>query len=108
METAKTYAWIMYAVALAAQKGSANFAAISQLADGINHAVPEHKELQSALKWLSNNQFVEKKGTWYTLTPKGAMLVASVRNENDTARQVWASLAMALSSHSQAISSSSN
>ena len=86
----------MYALALASQKGAANFAEISQIADGINHAIPTHKELQSALKWLCNNLMVEKQGSGYVLTSKGSALVASTQDQNETTLKVWGALEQTL------------
>lgn len=37
---------------MASEQEPANFVSISQIADGINHTVPTHKELQTCLGWL--------------------------------------------------------
>lgn len=86
----------MYALALASQKEPANFAAISSVADGINHAVPSHKELQSSLKWLIANGMAQKLSSGYSLTPRGSELLDSARFEHKTTSQVWSALTSAL------------
>lgn len=86
----------MYALALASQKEPATFAAISQVADGINHAVPTHSELQRALKWLITSGMAQKVGPGYLLTPQGSEVVASVRSEHSTTSQVWLALTASL------------
>jgi hypothetical protein len=49
MTEAQVVAWIFYSVAGAYGQGPADFRDISMVADGINHAIPTHKELQSSL-----------------------------------------------------------
>jgi hypothetical protein len=92
----RTYAWIMYALAGASQNEPANFAAISQVADGINHAVPTHKELQLSLEWLMGNGLAQKQGSRYLLTEKGYAVMASICAEQKTISQIWSSLTCAL------------
>lgn len=96
MDEARTYAWLMYALAGASQNQPASFAAISQVADGINHAVPTHKEMQSSIKWLVACGLVRKQGPGYLLTEKGSSVMASARAENNTTSKVWDALASAL------------
>lgn len=99
MDEARTYAWLMYALAGASQNEPANFAAISQVADGINHAVPTHKEMQSSLKWLMACDLVKKQESGYLLTEKGAAVMASARAEHNTVSKIWACLTSALSAY---------
>ena len=96
MDEARTYAWIMYALAGASQTTPANIAAVSQIADGINHAVPTSKEMQSSLKWLIENGLAQKQGSAYFLTDKGNTVMASARTGHNTISQVWASLTTTL------------
>lgn len=99
MDEARTYAWLMYALAGASQNKPANFAAISQVADGINHAVPTHKEMQSSLKWLMACGLVHKQGSGYLLTEQGSTVMASARIGHNTVSKVSASLTSALSAY---------
>ena len=101
MDEARTTAWIMYALALASQREPANFAAISSVADGINHAVPTHKELKSSLNWLIANGMAQKLGSGYMLTPRGSELIDSARVERNTTSQVWSALTSALGTLAQ-------
>lgn len=71
MDEAQTYALVMYSLVGASQSTPASFSAISQVADGINHAVPTHKEIQWSLKWLMGNGIVQKQGSGYLLTEMG-------------------------------------
>lgn len=66
--------WVFLSVAMASEHGPSNFESISQIADGINHAVPTHKELQAALDWLTKNELVEKSRKKYRLTNSGTEL----------------------------------
>jgi hypothetical protein len=100
MDEPRTLAWIMYAIALASQKEPANFAAISEIADGINHAVPTHKELQTSIRWLQANGMAQKHASGYILSNQGLEVMASIRQRHSTASQVWSALTMALTHHS--------
>ena len=92
MNEARTIAWILYALGLASQTKPAKFADISGVADGINHAIPTHKEMQISLKWLVANGLAQKEGFSYSLTPDGLLVLSSARTENSTTLAVWAAL----------------
>jgi hypothetical protein len=96
MNHAETVSWIFYAVAKATGSGPADYRGISLIADGINHAVPTHKELQSSLAWLSNAGLVSKSSEGYFLTLSGKALFEESRNKFDTIMKVWGSLALAI------------
>ena len=67
----QTYSWIFLATAMASETEPANFSSISTIADGINHAVPTHKELQTSLAWLTGKGLVTKIKNKYSLSEKG-------------------------------------
>lgn len=96
MDEARTYAWILYSLAGSSQQALASFAAISKVADGINHAVPTNKEMQASLKWLMENGMAQKQGSGYQLTDNGAAIMESARKGNASISQVWAALTSAL------------
>lgn len=73
MTNDKTISWIFLSLALASQTGPADFSSISSIADGIDHAIPTHKELQTSLTWLTNNRLVIKIGNKYSLTDLGKL-----------------------------------
>ena len=50
--------WILLSVAFASKSKPANIKEISGIADGINHAIPNHKELHDSLTWLINKEIV--------------------------------------------------
>ena len=75
MNESTTISWIFLATAFASEQEPANFESILQIADGINHAVPTHKELQTSLDWLTKNGLVEKSGKKYQLTNSGTELI---------------------------------
>lgn len=95
----RAYAWLMYALAGASQNKPANFAAISQVADCINHAAPTHKEIQSSLKWLTVYGLVHKQSTGYLLTEQGSTVMAKASAGHNTISAVWASLTKVLSAY---------
>jgi predicted transcriptional regulator len=58
------------------------------MADGINHAVPTHKELQTSLTWLTSNGLVMKIGNKYCLTEKGKMDYETASKQTSTLLKV--------------------
>jgi hypothetical protein len=60
MTRAETYSWILYAVGVTSRVAPASNADISRAADGINHAVPTQKEMQSSISWLQTAGLVRK------------------------------------------------
>lgn len=85
----QTISWIFLATAMASQNEPADFNSISNSADGINHAVPTHKELQSSLTWLTVNGLVIKTGNKYSLTTKGKMDFDSASKQTSSLLKVW-------------------
>jgi hypothetical protein len=87
-----TISWIFLATILASQKEPASFDSISKIADGINHAIPTHKELQSSLSWLTKNELLIKIGRTYTLTDKGKLDYESCSRNASTILLIWKNL----------------
>ncbi|WP_144607020.1 hypothetical protein [Algoriphagus algorifonticola] len=86
--------WIFLSTAFASEQEPANFESISQIADGINHAVPTQKELQASLTWLTKNGFVDKSGNKYHLTNEGAALIEKAKSRtNNIILNIWDELA---------------
>jgi hypothetical protein len=85
----QTIYWIFLATAMASQNEPADFNSISSIADGINRAVPTHKELQTSLTWLTANGLVTETGSKYSLTEKGRMEFDSASNQTSTLVKVW-------------------
>jgi hypothetical protein len=92
MDEIRTMAWIMYALGGASQREAGTFAAISQIADGMNHAVPTQKELQSSLKWLITHRLAQKQGSRYSLTLHGTEIMAAAHTDERTVASVWDAL----------------
>src|SRR5260370_24045011 len=85
----QTTSWVFLATAIASQKEPADFNSISNIADGINHAIPTHKELQSSLTWLANSGLVTKTGNKYCLTEKGKMDCDIASRQTSTLLKIW-------------------
>ena len=85
----QTISWIFLATAIASQTEPADFNSISNIADGINHAVPTHKELQTSLKWLAGTGLVTKTGDKYTLTERGKMEYDEASRQNSALLKIW-------------------
>ena len=82
--------WVFLSVAMASEQEPASFESISQIADGINHAVPTHKELQTSLGWLTKSGFVEKSVKKYQLTNPGTELIEKAQSRtNNIILNIW-------------------
>ncbi len=71
MEAIQTVSWIFLATALATSTKPTDINGISSVADGINHAIPTQKELQTSIAWLIKQGLILKQGKNYELTSKG-------------------------------------
>ena len=90
MKESEVVSWIFLSTAFACEREPANFESISQIADGINHAVPTHKELQTSLGWLTKNGLVERSGKKYQLTNSGTELIEQAESRtNKTILNIW-------------------
>ncbi|MBF4493752.1 hypothetical protein IR010_14485 [Flavobacterium sp. MR2016-29] len=93
MRNAETISWIVLALAIASQDSPVNFISISQIADGINHSIPNEKEMQSSLTWLNNNKLIVKTGKKYSLTEIGKEIFSETQSETKTLLRMWKRLA---------------
>ncbi len=91
-EEERTISWIYLAVSIASQTEPTDFNGISMIADGINHAVPTHKEMQTSISWLLRNGLVSKVGKKYTLTSKGKVDYKIASEETNTLLKIWDNL----------------
>jgi hypothetical protein len=78
VDQATTIAWIFLAVGLASQKSAADRSAISQLADGINHAVPTHEEMETSLSFLTTAGLISVQNGKFSLSITGAAIYKKV------------------------------
>lgn len=85
----QTISWIFLATAIASQTEPTDFNSISNIADGINHAIPTHKELQSSLTWLMSIGLVTKTGSKYSLTEKGKADYDMASQQTSTLLKIW-------------------
>jgi hypothetical protein len=85
----RTISWIYLAVAIASKTAPTDFRGISMVADGINHAVPTHQEIQSSLNWLSKNRLVTKNRNKYELTSKGKNDYSRASENINTLIKIW-------------------
>ena len=74
---------------MASEAKHTDFNGISMIADGINHAVPTYKEMQSSISWLSEKGLVSKIGKKYTLTSKGKEDYEIASKGTNTLLKIW-------------------
>ena len=92
MTELQTFSWIFMATAIASQTEPSDFNGISDIADGINHAVPTHKELQNSINWLYEKELLNKLEKKYVLTPKGKAEYKKASEQNNTVLKIWDNL----------------
>lgn len=84
--------WIFLATSMASQIEPADYNGISMIADGINHAVPTHKEMQTAIASLIHEQLIEKSGRKYLLSSKGMSLIKQTSESKQGVQEIWKEL----------------
>ncbi|WP_026728351.1 hypothetical protein [Flavobacterium denitrificans] len=89
MRNAEILSWIFLALAISSKDSPVGFASISQIADGINHSVPNEKEIQNSLTWLKNHGLVLKLKNKYSLTEIGKEMFSDAQNTTETLLKMW-------------------
>ena len=84
------------AVAYASQKEPAKLYEVIGTADGINHAIPSHWELQRTLGRLQHNGLVTKENRRYSLTEAGKQLMDEVGSKHSKMFDVLKELSLHL------------
>lgn len=92
MKPAQTYSWIFLALALACQKCPAGTKDISAIADGINHAVPTHKEMQQSLFWLMTSGLITEYQRKYNLSVEGKAAHDAASKKSEPVLKIWKNL----------------
>jgi hypothetical protein len=92
MRDSEIKSWIFLAIDLASQNSPAGIKEISQIADGINHAVPTNHELYDSIKWLLNKEFIYQIDSKFTLTKLGIKTIALSKNKSTHLLQIWKDL----------------
>jgi predicted transcriptional regulator len=88
-KNAETISWILLAISVASQSSPATFEDITQIADGINHAVPTQKEMQTSISWLIANDLILKDGKKYTLSENGKNIYTMVNKRSNVLMKIW-------------------
>lgn len=89
MNESETYAWIFLSV----PEKPSSLQEIIAAADGINHAIPTHKELQTSFGWLIQQGLVCKDGKRYSLTEQGIELRRNLTKTSKTMMKSWDTVA---------------
>ncbi|MBG6111888.1 hypothetical protein IWX84_002779 [Flavobacterium sp. CG_9.10] len=84
--------WIFLAIAMASETTAANLTEISMIADGINHAIPTPRELQSSISWLIKNDLIIKQERRYHLSEKGKLEYENASENNKVLFNIWKNL----------------
>jgi hypothetical protein len=92
MREGEIISWIFLAIAMGSKIEPINIKGISQIADGINHAVPTQKEFQLALHFLIDNGLIEKQGEKFNLTKKGIIQYNFATMNTNITLNIWRNL----------------
>lgn len=99
MKYIQTISWIFLATALATKTKPTDISEISSVADGINHAVPTQKELQTSFSWLEAQGLVIRHAKNYELTSKGKLEYETASKNNQTLMEMWKNIELNLNSY---------
>ena len=89
MTDPETISWIFLATAIATETESTSINGISAIADGINHAVPSHKEMQTSLDWLMIHGLIIKNGKNYSLSVRGKFEFDTASKNTEHVSDIW-------------------
>src|SRR5713226_7645539 len=92
MTDAQIFSWILLSVD---EHGSTR-RQISEIADGINHAVPTHQEMEMSLRWLQERGLVREDENRFAVTSTGAALIDRFRRPERPIMQTWHAVADAI------------
>jgi predicted transcriptional regulator len=92
MTEEETISWIFLPIALASKTEPANFQEISNFADGINHSIPDEKELKSSISWLSKKLLINKVEKKYQLTDLGKFEYEKASKSTKILFGIWKNL----------------
>lgn len=92
MTEEETISWIFLSIALASETEPANFREISNIADGINHSIPNQKELQTSISWLSKELLISKFEKKYQLTDLGKLKYEKASKSTNILFGIWKNL----------------
>ncbi|CAM4446988.1 hypothetical protein [Flavobacterium terrigena] len=81
--------WIFLSIAMGSQLEPITFEGISLIPDGINHSVPNQKEINSSISYLLKNDLVIKNEKKYSLSENGKEIYLKSSNENKTILKIW-------------------
>jgi predicted transcriptional regulator len=99
MTDIQTISWIFLATALATNTNPTDISGISSVADGINHAVPTQKELQTSISWLTTQGLIIKQGKNYELTSKGKLEYEIASKNTQTLMKIWENIELNFNSY---------
>lgn len=89
MNDEETNSWIFLAIGMGSSESPSTIKEISQVADGINHAIPTQKELKCAFSWLVDQNLISKGEKSYRLTDEGRKLYSSVSAKSSKIFGMW-------------------
>ena len=92
MSEEETISWIFLSIAVSSQTESADLRRISNIADGINHSIPNQKELQTSISWLLKKFLICKNENKYQLTNLGKSEYEKASKITNILFEIWKNL----------------
>jgi predicted transcriptional regulator len=83
---------IFLSIAIGSQHEPIKFNEISMIADGINHSVPNEKEINQSISYLLKIDLINKNAKRYLLSEKGKLLHTKSQNDNNNLLSIWKNL----------------
>jgi hypothetical protein len=92
MKTEEIISWIFLSLGISSRNESVTYESISQIADGINHAVPTHSEMEFSITWLISKSLVVENGKMYSLSENGKVLFYRSEKKSKILLGIWKEL----------------
>ncbi|NMH26545.1 hypothetical protein [Flavobacterium silvaticum] len=92
MKPEEIISWIFLALGISSKNEAVGYERISQIADGINHAIPTHKEIQFSINWLISKNLVSKNDKKYSLSENGKILFSKSEIKSQILLSLWKEL----------------
>jgi|TARA_B110000238_G_C16010684_1_gene388731 predicted transcriptional regulator len=92
MTEEETISWIFLSIAFASETKTADLKEISNIADGINHSIPNQKELKNSIHWLLEKKLIEQNGKKYKLSKSGIIEFKETSEKTNVISKIWKNL----------------
>jgi predicted transcriptional regulator len=81
--------WIFLSIAFASETETVDLEEISNIADGINHSIPNQKGLKNSILWLLEKKLIVQNGKKYKLSKLGITVFEETSEKTNLISKIW-------------------